>query len=541
MRTSLELWSPAVKASGERNRRRVAALFVVLAAVIIAPLAVIDLPLLADYPNHVARMHLLGNFDGQAQLGERYILRFEPIPNIAMDLGVPWLAATMPLEDAARVFLALCLITSLAGPVLLHRVLFNHWAHSSLLAAFFVYHGSLIAGMVNFSLGAGLVPLALAAWIRIVDAHAVSRILIGSLITSVLFFCHLVAVGAFGLMVVGFAFVRAQERWREQGGCRVAASEFGIIGAIGLIPALLFLRLLLGVEGGSDSVGVVYGHATWKLKALLSPLANYHRPLDMATFALLASLALVAWRAGWMTVDRRLAPGLSLLTLAFVLAPKALWTGGVFDQRFAVLLAPMLVAGTSISLPKGKFFRLLPALLALLFLVRIGVLTSTWVDHRSDLAEMRAAVDLMTPGGRVLVIRPDVETGPRLAPRRHRVFHHATQLQSLPAVAAIEKAAFVSTLYAVAGQQPLALKPPFDRLGGRGHVDLPTIDDLALALRPKAAGPPANPQIRTWVEDFDYVVLIYGYGAGIDARLTGLPLEPLLDGDILDFFKVIKG
>ncbi|MGI9417741.1 MAG: hypothetical protein ACR2RA_07890, partial [Geminicoccaceae bacterium] len=175
--------------------------------------------------------------------------------------------------------------------------------------------------------------------------------------------------------------------------------------------------------------------------------------------------------------------------------------------------------------------RALSALLALLFVVKISVLTSVWLDHRGDLAEMRRAIDLMPRGARVLVVQPDENAGQRLAPPRHRVFHHAVQLPSLPTLAVIEKSAFVSTLYALKGQQPLSLKPPFDRLGGRGHANLPTLDDLANA-------DPTRPQIRTWTQDFDYVVLIYGYGPGAAALAGDLPLEPLLDGEILDLFRV---
>lgn len=117
-------------------------------------------------------------------------------------------------------------------------------------------------------------------------------------------------------------------------------------------------------------------------------------------------------------------PGLVLLATAFILAPKGLWTGWVFDQRFAVLLALMLVANTRITKSaKGReslILRAVPALLGLLFLARMEVLTSAWPHHRDDLAEMRRAIDLTTRGSRILLVLPDKEAGQRLAPPRHR-------------------------------------------------------------------------------------------------------------------------
>ncbi|MGI9500710.1 MAG: hypothetical protein ACR2P3_11765, partial [Geminicoccaceae bacterium] len=514
-------------------------LFVLVATVITAPLAVIDTPLLADYPNHVARMHVIGNVDNDFLLAERYAIHFEFIPNIIMDLMVPWLTRMIPLDIAARIFLAACLVSTLASVAWLHRVLFNQWSFYSLVAALFAYHGSMMAGMANFSLGIGLVPAALAVWIRIRGARPAWRLLIGSLIALGLFFCHLVAVGAYGLLVFGFELAYAFDRKGRQAAAPEAARDIAVAGATGLLPLFLFSRLIFGGEGGSATAGLVFGNAAWKLKALLAPLANYNLPLDLLSFALIAGLALVAWRTGRLEVERRMVPGLTLLAITFVLAPKALWTGGVFDQRLAILLALMLVACTRFNAPSGPLRLLLPAMLALLLAVRIGVVTSAWIDHRADLAEMRRAIEMVGPGSRILVARPDKDAGHRQAPARHRVFHHAVQLTSLPALAVIEKSAFVSTLYALPGQQPLMLKPPFDELGGRGHVDLPTLNELTLAYRPDEDDPPTRRQIRDWPRDFDYVVLIYGYGAGA-AELAGeLPLEPLLDGEILDLFRIV--
>lgn len=517
-----------------------AALFLIVAIVITAPLAVIDTPLFADYPNHVARMHVLGNFNDSALLGKRYAVTFDLIPNIAMDFVVPQLAQWMPLDLAARLFLGVCLVLSMASVAFLHRTLFNQWYSYSLLAAFFVYHGSMMAGMINFSLGIGLVPGALALWIRMQGAPAAWRLLVGCATALLLYFCHLVAVGAFGLLLVGQGLANRRDRSGHPDHQRFAAREFAIIVGLGLLPLILFLRILWAGDKTSSPGEIIYGNLAWKLKALLSPLANYHLPLDFMSFVLLASFALAAWWRGWLVVDRRMRPGLALLAAAFVLAPKALWTGGLFDQRLAVLLALMLVASTHIKAAPDRILRIMPAMLALLFLVRMSVLTSAWLEHRDDLAEMHRAIDLMTEGGRVLVVQPDVDAGQRLAPPRHRVLHHAVQLVSLPALAVVEKAAFVSSLYAIQGQQPLALKPPYDRLGGRGHVDLPTLDDLADALRSADADTATGRQIQSWPADFDYVVMIYGYGPNRDARIAGLPIDMLLDGDVFDLFRIVR-
>jgi len=519
-------------------------LFALTAIAIISPLAVIDLPLLADYPNHVARIHIINNLSGEIFLTERFHINLDFLPNMAMDYLLPWLATWFSLDIAARLFTAICLLTSLASVAILHRTLFDRWSSYPLLAVFFVHHASFLAGLLNFSLGIALVPAALALWIKLDHAKAIKRLMAGVLITLLLYACHLVAFGAYGLLVLGYEWRRACDRWRQKAGLGRTTKDMAVAAGTGFLPVLLFLHLIITNDqrtpislADDEGAGIVYGNLAWKLKALLAPLAQYNLPLDLITFAALTSLAIAAWHSGWIKIERRIAPGLLLLAIAFLLSPKALWTGGVFDQRFAVLLGPMMIACSNVTEPRGLASRLVVAMLTGLFLTRLGVLTAAWHGHQGDLQEMRAIADSVEYGSRVLVALPDEGAGLRLSPERHRVFHHAAQLHSLPTLLVIEKSAFVSTIYAIPGQHPLILKPPFDRLGGRGPVKLPTLDALREALN-AGQNSPLPPQIQSWAEDFDYVLLLYGYGRIEDGLVKDLPLAPLLDGDIMDLFRI---
>lgn len=502
--------------------------------VVLAPLTVIDVPFLADYPNHLARMHILGNVHSDIFLAERYATDFDFIPNLAMDLIVPWLSKIMPLDAAGRLFLALTLFSTLASVLFLHRVLFNHWSLWPMAAGLLLYHGSFMAGMINFSLGVGLVPGALALWIAMRHAPPIKRIVIGTAITLVMFFCHLIAFGAYGLMVIAYESVRARDKWSRRDGPGQAAKDFLVAGVTGLIPMLLFIRQLADQNGNAVEKSVIFGSWSWKAKALLSPLANYQLGIDLASFALLAGLAVWGWRSGFLEIERRMRPGLGLLILCFVLAPKALWTGGVFDQRFVIIFALILIGSTEFRVSHHAVRAVVVACLAALFLVRIGWITKTWTEHRDDLAEIRSAIAEVKEGSRILVVQPDKTAGTRLAPDRHIVFHHAALLASFPLLAVIDKSSFVSTIYAIPGQHPLRLLDPFDDLGGKGASMVPTLADLAAAM----VKDHATPQIRTWWRDFDYVVLIYGYGSGADTLKQNLPLETLMDGQIIDLFRI---
>ena len=514
--------------------------YTVAAIALLFPLTIIDVPVIADYPNHVARMHILGNINTEMMLSEHYVIEFDFIPNLAMDLAVPWLSKIVPLDVAGRLFLALTIISTLASVAFLHRTLFNRWSFTPLIALLFVYHGSLMAGMVNFSLGIGLVPAALALWIILQRASASWRILIGSAVALSLFFCHIVAFGAYGLLIIAYEAMRIWDERGQRNGLIRAVRNVLIAGLTGLIPTILFVRQLLRYASATSADSVLsFGNWSWKAKALLAPLANYDLTVDLASLAVLIGLALWAWLSGRLEIDRRIAPGLCLLALCFLMAPKALWTGGVFDQRLAILFVFVFIGGMRFRADDAVVRTGVSSLLIVLFLIRLGTITSAWLDHRDDLAEMRSAFGRMATGSKVLVVQPDSTAGPRLAPDRHKAFHHAAHMASLATLAVIERSAFVSSIYAIPGQQPLRLREPFQDLGGKGAAVIPSLDELAAAI--DEAGESTPPQIRHWWRDFDYVLLIYGYGSGARNLRGDLPLETLMDGDIVDLFKIKAG
>jgi hypothetical protein len=397
-----------------------------------------------------------------------------------------------------------------------------------------------MAGMVNFSLGIGLVPAALAFWIILQRASATWRILIGSGVALLLFFCHIVAFGAYGLLIIAYEAMRIwDERGQPDGLMRIARNIL-IAGLTGLIPTVLFVRQLVhyALTTSADSA-LSWGNWSWKAKALLAPLANYDVTVDLASLAILIGLAIWAWSSDRLKIDRRIAPGLCLLAVCFVIAPKALWSGGVFDQRLAILFVLIFIGSMNFRAGDAAVRMGVSSLLIALFLIRLGTITATWLDHRGDLAEMRSAFGRMETGSKVLVVQPDSAAGPRLAPDRHKAFHHAAHMASLATLAVIERSAFVSSIYAIPGQQPLRLREPFQDLGGNGAAMIPTLDELAAAIEQQ--GENALPQIRHWWRDFDYVLLIYGYGPSAQNHRGNLPLQTLMDGDIVDLFKIKTG
>src|SRR5258708_35451451 len=76
---------------------------IVLTALSLLPTLLVDIPAMADYLNHLARMHLLVDA-GTANENPYYEISFALYPNLAMDLIVPQLARFLQVEQATRFF-----------------------------------------------------------------------------------------------------------------------------------------------------------------------------------------------------------------------------------------------------------------------------------------------------------------------------------------------------------------------------------------------------------------------------------------------------
>ena len=151
-------------------------------------------------------------------------------------------------------------------------------------------------------------------------------------------------------------------------------------------------------------------------------------------------------------------------------------------------------------------------LLAFLVILRSGVVANAWIEHRQDLADLRAAIASVPPGAKVLAAEGAAPE--RLVmPGLYRLDSH------LPALLAIERRAFWPLLFADPGQQPLMVRPPYDALAEPSLRD--TVDWSLLFKPPTAETLFLARYMKNWRGDFDYVLLIDPPAAGpLPAGLT---------------------
>ena len=448
-------------------------------------------PPLFDYPNHLARMHIIAHLADHPALQRFYALVWRPVPNLAMDLAVPPLARIIPLAWAGKAFILATFLLIAGGTAALHRVLFARWSAWPCLAFLLLYNRILLWGFLNFLFGVGLALAALALWIAL--GRRPLRLPIAALLALALYLAHLFALGAYAVLLGGYEIGRL---WREgRLTSRAGLGELAASAAQFLLPAVL-LWTSTAASGGAGPL--LYSHVARKFDLFFNILDNYDRPFDIATFVLLGGLFLAGAARRKIAFSRAMVLPLLLLLATQLAMPNRAFGGTGVDHRMPIVLALVLVAASRpVRLPAA-----LGAGLALLFLVRLVIVAAHWQAADRAYAPLVAALGALPEGTRLAVALPpdSVHIG---------TFPPITHLASLAVIAAD---AFVPTLFHSAGQQPLRFRPRYQALADAASPE--AIWQVLVARTPDSGG-----RVAAALAGYDDIVVFGSRQAPGDPRL----------------------
>src|SRR5215510_5278812 len=197
--------------------RQIAGLFAVLMAITVIPVLLYPWPPLADYINHLSRMHIIATVGSDPDLSKFYNVNWQIIPNLMMDLIVPPLQRLMSVYAAGQVYTIVSFVLIIAGTLALNRQLFGRWSVLPLIAFPLLYNNVFLVGTMNYIFGMGLALWALTAWVTLREHHPLIRLTVSLLFVLALFFCHLFAVGVYGLGLAAFEISRLIVQLRTRG------------------------------------------------------------------------------------------------------------------------------------------------------------------------------------------------------------------------------------------------------------------------------------------------------------------------------------
>ncbi len=469
----------------------VLALFFVLAALSIAPLFWVLLPPLNDYPNHLARMHILANLGKSADLQHFYRNVMLVQPNLAMDLIVPALTTFMPLQIAGKAFIGLTAVLTAAGTLALHYSIHRRWSIWPLIAFFFVFHRMMLWGLLNFCFGIGVMLVGLAVWLAIRNWPVFPRILISTACAIAIYVSHLYAFGIYAIALGGI------ELWFlfSSTPLRVKATNIAAAGVQFLLPVYFFLYL----GGTAATVSETRWGTVWrKFEAPFDVIYQYHLTFDIACLLLLC--ALFGWGL-WkrrISVDSRLLATLGLLAVTFLAMPDELFTGYGADRRLPIAIVLILVAASDWQPKRIPWKEPAVLLVAALFIVRTAILADVWNRSNAVYSQYFAAFNEVPRGAKILPYTLQPET---------------RSLQAIPllegaCLGIVLRDAFVPSLFTSPplSAESVSFAPSVRELGLRTHFHIQRGHDVAAIHERKEVSVPRVFQ-NDILSQFDYVFI----------------------------------
>ncbi len=431
--------------------RLTAALIALLSLMSLIPILTVIVPPLGDFPNHLARMYILHDAGRSPFLARYYHIQWAILPNLAMDLIVPGLLAFMSLWTAGKLFLVLTLALDVTGVIALQRVLFGRLTPWPLLAFLLLYNQVVLVGFVNFLFGVGLAFWTAAVWAALRPTMPALAVVATMTLAAAVFFSHIEALMFLGILLLG---IEAAAMTRAD-----AVRRLFLLGLVFVPAAILFLNWhSLGHQN------LAYRAPWQKLVYLFWIFDNYHEGFDLACALLFIAFFGLGLGFGAIRAAPPLKYWLAIAIAAFVASPDTMFGGASADIRLPLFIAMLPIAGTEPGARAGRRFLVATGVVAgLVFGLRMYFLEQIWIKART-LYDADMATLGMLPQGAMLAgsfnwsptadIRADIPQ-----------FH-------VPMLAVPLREAFVPTVFAYMGLQPLAIVPAYANLPAEAPTEI---------------------------------------------------------------------
>lgn len=494
-------------------------LFAALTLLISIPIWTHPLPPLSDYVNHLARMHVIATLSTNPQLSAFYELNWQVIPNLTMDLIVPVLARVMNIYLAGQVYIVSMFALIISGTLALNRAVIGRWSVLPLFAFPVLYNYVFLVGLMNYIFGIGIALWALAGWIAVRERAWPIRLLLSTVSVVALFFCHLSALGIYGIGLLSFEILRLWDWRRELGARRII--DFVVSGLPFLAAApLLYLSPTMKLISGT------YWDQGGKIDGLMYVISNYS---DIAAFGL---VAIMATGAVWAVRHRilRFHPLVFVLLAVggavYFTLPRVMFDTYMTDQRVPIGIAFMLFACGDLHLRHRLVRRGFLVVLIVLIAGRLIEIDYNWSQLSDSTSQFRSSVRRIAPGSKVFVAYADRALGEDVGD---------LGLVHAACIATIERSALVTTLFTVPGKQVLHAKSEYKDLVDTQDGTPPQTSQLIVAAEHPLPGAPTF--WLNWTK-FDYLYVLFTEDEAPNPDPTRLRL--VADGDRFQLYRIIK-
>ena len=526
--------------------------YVAAAIAVIFPLFLVEIPPLVDYPNHLARLHVLANYESSALLRQNYGIEWRLIPNLAIDGIATILAPFFQPPTVGRIFLALTILSTIGGVAALHRALFGRLGLWPLAALATAYSLPFAWGLVNFQFSVGLCLLSCAAWIASDRWHPTLRMTIFNLAATLVYLSHLFGYGAL-VFVIGLGELN-RAIGRHGLLARATLQRMVLTGLCFSLPMVLFFLGQINSESAMAPLplGTWFGDVFSKASAVFSAFLFYGGVADLGLILVVVAFVAVAALAGRLNVSPYMTWPLIGLAAVTIGAPSVV-QGLFLDARCGFVFGCFAIAGINPTISRERIRLALQFSLIAVLAMKEAAIVQTWAEWNEEYQDFQEALQTIAPGSRVLTVH-DYGPGAAVDPLTVKWYMAAPIFpaiartlawRNIDTLAVLDRQAYSPTLFKTPSAQPLrsaAIHHDIDPI-----VPAPRVTPVMLVA---GADPAAAARIRAddalegriafwagWPERFDYVIVLR-YPDVAPTSLGGLSLTPLTSKSWFEVYRV---
>lgn len=461
--------------------------FFALFAVTQVPLYWVQYPDIMDFPNHLARLHVLRHLPASEMLQRYYALRpFQMGTNLAMEVVVPVLAGWMNPVLALKIFASLAMLLVTTGAVAVGRAISGKFHYLLLGVLLFAHNAMFQMGLLNYLFGLGAAFWLFSAWIFTRHCSVFLRWMGAAAGCTLVYFCHLSALGFYAVAILGYE-LGCVYAW----GCKPRETRQALFLAFTqFIPVALFHIFGPAAAGSYVPAPVPENLLIWlahkaAILAIAPSICVSGYALGQSVFGFSLVLALYVGfreRVLKLTVFIRWIAG--ALACAVILLPHAGFGSNMVDIRLIPALGLVVWSGLEIS----EYSTLRPKIVLCVMTVAVSLISMEtareWILRDGEYRRIRAALAQIPEGATLATVALDARS------EMLSISPHAG------AWSVIDRSAFLSNFY-LWPFQPfwVAYQPPYVPLATLARTDAPGVP------------PPTYEMLKN---NYDYILLFGG-------------------------------
>lgn len=484
---------------------------VLMLTTLLVPIFVTPVPPLLDYPNHLARCYLLAFGTSDPILSQMFTAHWRIIPNMAIDLILPKMMHIFSPLTAGRIMLAFCILLPATGAVALSRAYFKRRSLWQLATGFAAFNALFLMGFMNFEIGIGMAMWAAAAWIEYRESHPVATVAVAFLFAPLVFFFHFFGLCFYALLIGSYeAFVLLERRKQNALDIRFAVKRIAMLAIAMILPLALYAASPLE----KVDLPSLWKSIPAKLYLAFDAFIGYSSIFDLLFLASILSFIIFCLINGRARISKIALICASVLVCVYIVAPFSFKGVHFVDSRLPIMLGFVVLAG---FIPVGlnrreRYFAL--SFFAIIFVARMALITDVWHNSQRDLADVRRAIEPVTPGSRVLAADVNPTDNPawnKIMPMSRRIPDVSATYWHLASFVLIDRHAFWPNIFAEEYEQPIQISEPYRELEA---VRAPPLNYTDLAdHNPPQSEIARFPFLPDWKDKFDFVLLLNAEGA----------------------------